>query len=68
MSGHLDARDNFFDPRSASSMVQFHMGHKVEEAHGKVIIGFLKRGGVSKGRGVFLGNPEDSVWEDWGSP
>ena len=31
----------------------------------KNIIGFL-RWGVSKGRGVLLGNPEDSVWEDWG--
>ena len=25
------------------------------------------KGGVSKGEGVFLGNPEDSVWEDWGT-
>ena len=57
MSGHLDARDNFFDPRSASSMVQFHMGHKVEEAHGKVIIGFLKRGGGVQGERGVPGEP-----------
>ena len=25
------------------------------------------KGGV-QGEGVFLGNPKDSVWEDWGSP
>ena len=24
-------------------------------------------GGVFKGRGVFLNNPKDSVWEDWGT-
>ena len=26
----------------------------------------LKGGGV-QGEGVFLGNPKDSVWEDWGA-
>ena len=26
----------------------------------------LKGGGV-QGEGVFLGNPRDSVWEDWGT-
>ena len=26
----------------------------------------LLKGGCSRG-GVFLGNPEDSVWEDWGT-
>ena len=30
------------------------------------VIGFLRVPGVSKGR-VFLGNPKDSVWEDWGT-
>ena len=30
-----------------------------------IIIGFL-RGGCPR-EGVFLGNPEDSVWEDWGT-
>ena len=25
------------------------------------------KGGV-QGEGVFLGKPEDSVWEDWGDP
>ena len=28
--------------------------------------GFLRSGGV-EGERVFLGNPEDSVWEDWGT-
>ena len=27
----------------------------------------LKGPGVVQGKGVFLGNPEDSVWEDWGT-
>ena len=27
----------------------------------------LRGVGVLQGRGWFLGNPEDSVWEDWGS-
>ena len=27
----------------------------------------LKGPGVFKERGVFLGNPKDSVWEDWGT-
>ena len=26
----------------------------------------LKGGGGVQGEGVFLGNPKDSVWEDWG--
>ena len=30
-----------------------------------LLIRFL-RGGV-QGEGVFLGNPKDSVWEDWGT-
>ena len=33
---------------------------------GDLLVGFL-RGGCSR-EGVFLGNPKDSVWEDWGSP
>ena len=32
---------------------------------GCLFIGFLW-GGV-QGEGVFLGNPKDSVWEDWGT-
>ncbi len=28
----------------------------------------LQGPGLFKGRGWFLGNPKDSVWEDWGSP
>ena len=31
-------------------------------------IGFLKGGGCLRVSGAFLGNPKDSVWEDWGSP
>ena len=27
----------------------------------------LKGPGVVQGEGVFLGNPKDSVWEDWGT-
>ena len=27
----------------------------------------LKGPGGGQGEGVFLGNPEDSVWEDWGT-
>ena len=30
-------------------------------------IGFLRVPGWNEGEGVFLGNPEDSVWEDGGA-
>ena len=28
----------------------------------------ILRGKGVQGEGVFLGNPKDSVWEDWGEP
>ena len=30
-------------------------------------VGFLRVPGWNQGEGVFLGNPKDSVWEDWGT-
>ena len=48
-----------------------HLGSKckisVQNLRFIVVVGFL-RGKVVQGEGVFLGNPKDSVWEDWGSP
>ena len=32
------------------------------------LAGFLRVPGWNQGEGVVLGNPKDSVWEDWGSP
>ena len=32
------------------------------------LVGFLRvKGGCVQGEGVLLGNPKDSVWEDWGT-
>ena len=33
----------------------------------KGLVGFLRVPGVVQGEGVFLGNPKDSVWDDWGN-
>ena len=37
--------------------------------HKKVseIVGFLRVRGCFEGEGVFLGNPKDYRWEDWGT-
>ena len=34
---------------------------------GVIDVRVLKGPGGVQGEGVFLGNPEDSVWEDWGT-
>ena len=34
---------------------------------GGVLYCRVLNGGVVQGEGLFLGNPKDSVWEDWGT-
>ena len=43
------------------------IGTEIEKKKQYTIIGFLRVPGCLRGGGVFLGNPEDSVWEDWGT-
>ena len=52
---------------SAESMSQdvMFVGRKISSSHWDHRV--LKGPGGVQGEGVFLGNPKDSVWEDWGT-